>query len=44
MFTVNPLYTDIWYNNKTRYNDYLNRTNLQLNVKQIIGDIKQYCI
>ena len=44
LYTVNPLYSDIRYNDKTRYNDILNGTNPLLKMKRIIGDIQEYCI
>ena len=44
LYTVNPLYTDIRYNDKTRYNDSLDGVNLLLKEKRIIKEIKQYCI
>ena len=42
--TVNPLYSDIRYNDKTRYNDNLKGTNPQPKIKRIIGEIKEYVI
>ena len=42
--TVKPLYTDIRYNDKIRYNDYLNGTIPWLKIGQIIRDIQKYCI
>ena len=41
--TVNSLYNDIRYNNKTRYNDSLNGSNPQLKMKRIIGEVKKDC-
>ena len=38
--TINLLYNDIPYNDKTRYNDNLNGTNPQLKTKRIIGKVK----
>ena len=35
-YTVNPLYTDIRYNDKTRINGSLNGTKLLLKVKRIL--------
>ena len=38
-YTVKPLYTDIRYNDKIRYNDNLNGTIPRLKMRQIIRDI-----
>ena len=42
--TVNPLFTDFRYNDKTRYNDNLNETCTSLKMRQISRDIQKYNI
>ena len=39
-YTINTLYTDIRYNDKTHHNDILDETIPQLNIRRNIGDIK----
>ena len=40
--TVNSLYTDVRYDDKTRYNDILNGTNPWLKMRQVIIYIQKY--
>ena len=42
--TVNPVYTDIRNNDKTRYNDNLNGAITKLKIRWIIRDIQKYII
>ena len=44
IITIKPLYTDIRYNDKIRYNDNLNGTIPLLKIGQIIRDIQENCI
>ena len=41
IFTVNPLYNDIWYIDKTLYDNSLIGTNPQLKMNWIIGEVKE---